>query len=37
MVLFKKRYLKNLWKVVIVLAGLSFLVGQVAIYIYAAR
>lgn len=32
MKLFKRRYLKKLWIAVVVLAGIGFLVGQVAIY-----
>lgn len=33
MILFKRRYLKYLWKAVIVIAGLSLLIGQVAFYL----
>lgn len=37
MKIFKKRHLKKVWTALIILAGVSFLVGQVAIYLYAAR
>lgn len=33
MILFKKSYLKYVWKAVIVLVGLSLLIGQVMFYL----
>lgn len=37
MTLLKKRHLKYFWKGLILLAGVSFIVGQIAIYLYAAQ
>ena len=34
MSIFKKSYLKKIWIAVIIIAGLSFIIGQFAIYLY---
>ena len=34
MKLFKPSYFKHIWKIVIVAIGLSFIVGQVALYLF---
>jgi len=36
MILLKRRYFKHFWKVVIVLSGLAFILGQALLYIYFA-
>lgn len=33
MKIFKKSYLRKIWIALVVLAGISFLIGQVAIYV----
>lgn len=37
MILFKKRYLHKLWIALIIIASLSFIVGQFAIYLYSGQ
>jgi len=32
--IFKKSYLKKIWIAIIVIAGLSFIIGQFAIYLF---